>query len=199
MQSKVIFGIFLIIISQSVYSQNGYSNEFAVDDNKNVTFTRYVNLVDSISHDTLTKEEIYNRAYSYFIYNYVSGESVIQMEDKEKGVIVGKGIYPKVHMDFIFSVRYVDANHILRIDVKKGKARIILSLTEYKYVLEGSGGSTSNMKIADTYPLNQDSRFKTFFSNAFTNTNVLANRTLDQLERSLKEGNTSKSIEGKEW
>lgn len=48
-----------------------------LDDNGNVTYTRIVE-----AHK-LSKEEIYNRALNYFVYNYGSGKSVIQTQDKE--------------------------------------------------------------------------------------------------------------------
>jgi len=43
----------------------------------NVTYTRIVE-----AHK-LSKEEIYNRALNYFVYNYGSGKSVIQTQDKD--------------------------------------------------------------------------------------------------------------------
>ena len=180
---------------------NSIEGKYAIDDNGNVTFARIVQLVDPETSDTLSKDEIYNRAYSYFVYNYVSGESVIQLSDMPNGIIVAKGLYPSVHSDVSLIYRNIDAYHILRIDVKKGKARIILSLTQYKYTASDGKGApnVSNMIISQTYPFNEKGIFKTFMSKAFVKTYDKAMATLDALEKAIKEGNTSKSIENNGW
>ncbi len=90
--------------------------KWKLDDNGNVTIVKIVEAPD------LKKDEIFNRALNYFTYNYVSGKSVIQTQDKENGLIVGKGIYDNVHIGMSIVTTYVDAWHILRVDVKDVRA-----------------------------------------------------------------------------
>lgn len=121
----VVLSLFLlhsVINAQSKKAQEmlqSIEGEYEIDDNGNVSFVKIVDVIDS-SGDTLSKDEIYNRAYTYFTYNYVDGESVIQLEDKDGGIIVAKGIYPNVHADASLIIRKLDAYHILRIDIKEG-------------------------------------------------------------------------------
>lgn len=105
--------------------------KWQLDDNGNVTIVKIVEAPD------LKKDEIFNRALNYFTYNYVSGKSVIQTQDKENGLIVGKGIYDNVHIGMSIVTTYVDAWHILRVDVKDGRARVIVTLTEYEKKIVG--------------------------------------------------------------
>lgn len=208
MKKILLFSLFLSL-SCGTFAQSEKASEmlksiegkYTIDDNRNITFKRVVQLIDTITGDTLSKDEIYNRAYSYFVYNYVSGEDVIQLSDKINGVIVAKGIYLKVHSDVTMVLRNVDVYHILRIDIKNGKARIILSLSEYKLTVSDGKGlpSISNFNISDTYPLNEKAFSKTFYSKAFVKTYEEAMATLDELEKAIRDGNTSKSIENNSW
>lgn len=63
---------------------------------------------------------------------------LLQTQDKEKGLIVGKRVYDNVPVGFSLVTTYVDTWHVLRADIKEGRARVILSLTEYeKEVADG--------------------------------------------------------------
>src|SRR5690606_35894815 len=148
--------LLIIFLSTLSYAQSAkemlaeIDGKWQLDDNDNVT------VVKIIEAPELKKDEIFNRALNYFTYNYVSGKSVIQTKDKENGLIVGKGIYDNVHIGVSLITTYVDAWHILRVDVKDGRARVIVSLTEYEKKIVG--GSTppnySTMKVAQEYPIN---------------------------------------------
>lgn len=169
--------------------------KWELDDNGNVTF---VKIIDAPG---LSKDEIYNRAFNYFTYNYVSGKSVIQNQDKQAGLLVGKGIYDNVHIGISLITTYVDAWHILRVDSKDGKARAIVTLTEYEKKI--TGGSTppsySTMKIANEYPINEKGGQKTVMSKAFYKSYKKAMTTLDGVEKAIKEGSTSKALENSDW
>ncbi len=169
--------------------------KWELDDNSNVTIVKIIEIPE------LKRDEIFNRALNYFTYNYVSGKSVIQTQDKENGLIVGKGIYDNVHIGMSIITTYVDAWHILRIDVKDGKARMIITLTEYE--LKISGGDTppsySTVKIAQEYPINKKGRSKTVMTKAFYKAFKKANNSLDALEKAIRDGSTSKAIENSGW
>lgn len=193
--------MFLASISQLSNSQTAkemldeISGKWELDDNGNVTFVKIVEVPD------MKKDEIYNRALSYFTYNYVSGKSVIQVQDKENGLIVGKGVYDDVHIGISIITTYVDAWHILRVDVKEGRARVIITLTEYeKEIVSGSTPpSYSTMKVANEYPINENGMQKTVMTKAFYKTYQKAMKTLEGVEKAIIEGNTSKSIENSKW
>jgi hypothetical protein len=169
--------------------------KWELDDNGNITFTRIVDAPE------LSKDEIYNRVLSYFTYNYGSGKSVIQTQDKEAGLVVGKGLYDNVHVGVSIITTTLDAWHILRVDAKEGRARVIITLTDYDKKV--TGGSTppnySSSKIASEYPINEKGIFKTVMSKAFYKSYKHAFASLDRVEKAIKDGNTSKSLESSEW
>ena len=174
---------------------NEIQGKWQLDDNKNVTIFKV------IEAPGLKKEEIFNRALNYFTYNYVSGKSVIQTQDKENGLIVGKGIYNNIHIGISLLTTYVDAYHILRVDVKDGKARIIVTLTEYEKKLVG--GNTppaySTTQVSQEFPINPNGLSKTVMTKAFYKSFKKAYSTLDAVEKAIKEGNTSKALENSGW
>jgi len=96
---------------------------------------------------------------------------------------------------------YVDAWHILRVDVKEGRARIIVSLTEYDKKIVGgdSPPAYSTMKVAQQYPIYEKGSQKTVMTKAFYKAFMKANTSLDAVERAIKEGNTSKALENSGW
>lgn len=198
---KILCVAFLCLSSVTTYAQSAkemlleIENKWELDDNNNVTFSRVIDVPN------LNKDEIFNRVLSFFTYNYVSGKSVIQIQDKEAGLVVGKGVYDNVHIGYSIVTTYVDAWHILRVDVKEGKARVIVSLTDYekKIVASNAPSSFSSMKIATEYPINPKGGQKTVMTKAFYKSYQKAYKTLDAVEKAIKEGNTSKVIENSEW
>lgn len=200
MKKNTLF-LLMLLITSFVYSQTAkemleeIKGKWELDDNGNVTFVKIVEVPD------LKNDEIYNRALNYFTYNYVSGKSVIQVQDKENGLIVGKGVYNDVHIGISLIATYVDAWHILRVDVKDGRVRVIITLTEYEKKIVGGNTppSYSTMKIADEYPINEKGIQKTVMTKAFYKTYQKAMKTLEGVEKAILEGNTSKSIENSNW
>lgn len=200
---KKITQLLFIIIAMSVnaYSQTAkemlaeIEGKWELDDNGNVTLLKIIEVPE------LKKDEIFNRVLNYFTYNYVSGKSVIQTQDKENGLIVGKGVYDNVHVGISLITTYVDAWHILRVDVKDGRARVIVSLTDYdKKIVGGSSPpSYSTMKVAQQYPIFEKGSQKTVMTKAFYKAFMKANASLDAVEKAIKEGNTSKAIENSGW
>jgi hypothetical protein len=193
--------ILIFIFGTLSYSQSAkemlaeIDGKWQLDDNQNVTILKIVEVPE------LKKEEIFSRALNYFTYNYVSGKSVIQTQDKENGLIVGKGVYDNVHVGMSIFATYVDAWHVLRVDVKDGRARLIISLTEYeKETMDGNVQvSYSTVKVSQEYPINPKGGQKTIMTKAFYKAFKKANASLDALEKAIREGNTSKAIENSGW
>lgn len=167
--------------------------KWELDNNGNVTFTKVIEIPNT------TKEELYTRALSYFTYNYNSGDDVVQIKDKEQGVIVGKGVYPKVHVGISILTTTVHVTHILRIDIKDNKVRVILTLQQYKITISGSGApSHDTYNVADRYPIAKKDSQKTVMTKAFYKSYKKAMNTFEEIEKSLKEGNTGKET-GDNW
>lgn len=198
---KRIFLVLFILIYTFSLGQSAkemlkeIQGKWSLDDNNNVT------IVKIIEEPNMSKDEIFQRALNYFTYNYVSGKSVIQTQDKETGVIVAKGLYEHVHRGFNMLNIYVSAWHILRIDVKEGKARAIVTLLQYEKEIARGDSVQSHLTsyISQEYPINPKGGQKTIMAKAFYKTFKKANATLENLEKTIKEGSTSKDIENSDW
>lgn len=129
-----------------------------IDEKNDIVFSV---VVDSVK---LNKEQIFNRVMSYFAYNYNDSKSVIQVQDKEAGLIIGKGIYELGTFDlkqgngltqFVTYYNY-SASHILRIDIKDSKVRIIVSASKYDIVLKSTNPympiQNNSVAIIDAQP-----------------------------------------------
>lgn len=170
--------------------------KWELDDNDNVTFVKVIDSID------LAKEEIYNRALAYFTYNYVKGDWVVQVEDKEDGLIIGKGIYPDVHTDIlILSPTSFDVIHLLRVDVKEGRVRIVVTLIGYNQTVYNYNAANSHYehKISDTYPINEKAMHKKVYTKLFYKSYLTALSSFEKVENAIRSGNTSSEIENEDW
>lgn len=171
------------------------SGKYQIDDNGNVTTYAVIEVPG------LTSQEIYNRALSYFTYNYGSGKHVIQTQDKEAGFIVGKGLYDDVHVGISLVTTVVDTWHVIRVDVKEGRARVVVTLTEYEISVSG-GGATNRYtsKVSAKYPVNKkDFGNRTVMTKSFYKSFMKAQNSIASIEKAMREGNTSSEIENSDW
>ena len=203
MKRKILFAL-IILISIGSYSQSKKTKnllkeierEWKLDDNKNLTYQRIVEA------ENLTKDEIFSRALNFFIYNYGSGKSVIQTQDKNQGRLMAKGLF-NVHKGKTFTaVLDIATWHIIRVDVKEGRARILLTLSEYEIddISSNKPSSVPNTEnIINYYPINPEGKNKNLMGVAFYKTHKKAISTLDEIEKSILEGSTSKDLESNDW
>lgn len=119
-----------------------------------VKFDENDNLVFSVVVDSLkgTKDALFDQALSFFTYHYVNGKNVIQTQDKEAGLIMAKGSFPErcVRVDNVdcfggnVQTTYNSrTNHIIRIDAKENKVRIIVTISDVE--IKGTVSSVSYM------------------------------------------------------
>lgn len=197
---KLLLGAILLLFSTLSFSQSKkemlaeLNGQYNLDENGNVTITKVIDL------PTLKKDEIYVRALSYFSYNYSNGKSVIQVQEKETGLIIGKGLYENVHVGVSLIVNEISAWHVIRLDIKDEKIRIIVTLTQYD--IKTSGGNTPpsyrTVDIKNEYPINQKGYQETVMTKAFYKSTKKVFATIDNIEKSIKNGNTN-STETKGW
>jgi hypothetical protein len=168
--------------------------KWELDNSGNVTFTRVIEVPG------VSKDDLYTRVLSYFTYNYNRGDDIVQIQDKEQGLIVGKGIYSEVHVGRSIATTTVDVSHILRVDIKDGRLRAMISLTEYRNTLHYNNGTNkvATYPVSSRYPITEkrDAQ-KTVMGKAFYKSYLAAMESLDNLEKSVKEGNTGS--ESADW
>lgn len=102
-------------------------NLYALD--KNNAITR-VEIVDSIPK---TKEQIYVDVNNWFVHSFNDGKSVIQFNDKEQGVIIGKGYVANMGSTLSFASNVdISAWVIIKVDLKDRKMRITTTIQSYE-------------------------------------------------------------------
>lgn len=96
---------------------------------KNNSITR-VTVIDSIPK---TKEQIYVSVNDWFARSFNDGKSVIQLNDKDAGCIIGKGHISNMGSTMSFaSNANISADVIIRVDMKDGRMRITTSIQKYE-------------------------------------------------------------------
>ena len=100
--------------------------EYPLDNNKQISFTTIIEAPGK------TKDELFVMLNNWFVSSFSSGKSVVQMVDKEQGVILAKGYLSGVgsRVGFMKSVE-VGEYIVIRLDIKDEKVRIITSIQEY--------------------------------------------------------------------
>jgi len=173
--------------------KNWFDTEYFKIDDSNIVVSKVINDVQG------TKDEIYIRVKNFFTRNYMVANCVIQTDDKEAGTIIGKGFYENLYFGFYwFDLVTINSFHILRVDIKDNRIRVICSANEMDYVKENNkyGRSTGSYTIVDHPPLTDKrnkndaiiSISKGARTDAFINLVIRMHTTIDNLEKTIKEG-----------
>jgi hypothetical protein len=120
---------FIIIIL--LFSVNSFSQDYLLDilplDNGNVKYTGVVKV------DGVNKKELYSRAKKWVVLSYKSANDVIQLDEKEDGIIIGKGN---------FGINYYSRNpiikHTIQIEIKDGRYKYTVSNFIYSDIKDSS-------------------------------------------------------------
>lgn len=98
-----------------------------LDINRQITSTSIIDV------EGKSKDELYILANSWFVAQFNSGKDVIQMNDKEAGIIIGKGHISNIgHRDGFSKSVDISTWVIARIDIKDNKVRLITTIQEYE-------------------------------------------------------------------
>ena len=152
---KTVISTILLLSTIFAGAQGSSSEEkqYTISD-AGLTYTKIITV------DGKTASQLYSIADNYFTYNYVDANSVIQTQDREAGTIIGKGLYHNflTYTDGFGNI-ICSAPHILRIDCKDGRIRVILTMQEYKLhgIVTDSrpNGFDREQIILTTYPFGE--------------------------------------------
>lgn len=187
---KILLGIALLCSTSVMYSQSKEQKEAiaAIQDqyevsNGEVVFTKTIEGINA------TKDEIYSRALAYFATAYKSANDVIQMQDKEAGTIIGKGIFT-VSKSTAFIVSKYLCDHTLRIDAKDGRARVIIALSKYKNY--DTPPNILEMNVVNTYPIAEKPQgSKKYYADIFLKAYNEIQESFSKIESDLKQDSAS--------
>ena len=201
--NKLLTFVLLLTVCFNSYSQSkkllgefeDYKSKFEIDD-KNIVVSK---VIENLNGE---KDDLYIKVKSFFTHNYGDAKSVIQTDDKSSGVVIGKGYYKlKELTDLVGSSNILGAYHILRVDIKDGRIRVICSANKWDVISSGSKYKTPEVK--DGYILNYVPFTKNRFIDNGKQTEAFIKlidgmyMTMDELEKSLIEG--SVKVENEEW
>jgi hypothetical protein len=99
--------------------------------------------------DSVGQKELYNRAKIYFVEAFKSAKDVIQMDDPTTGILIGKGIFTIYDVRLLTTTEHT-IRFMLRIEVKEGKYRYILSDLFRERDIYSSGYAVSS-KLSKPY------------------------------------------------
>lgn len=100
--------------------------EYPLDQNQQLSFTTIIEAPGK------SKDDLFVTLNNWFVSSFNSGKSVVQMADKEQGVILAKGYLSGVGSRVGFAKSVVVGEYIIiRLDIKDEKVRLITSIQEY--------------------------------------------------------------------
>lgn len=157
-------------------------DQWQVDENEYVTWQKVIDC------PKLNKTELYNRTLDYFLRNYTDVNSEIQERDIPNGTIIAKGVYKKVNaLNSNLENKIVDTWHLLKVQVKDGRAKITLSLTQYEETVRGRELADVHYlyPVIKQYPFNPTGYQKDLYERALSISQQKATETMTSVEKAL--------------
>lgn len=91
---------------------------------------------------SLKKSELFNRAKAWIAMEYKSANAVIQMEDKDAGILIGKGVFVVVWSLGLIKNMEADVPHTIKLLFKDGKYKYEITDLSYR----DSDGNSHSLK-----------------------------------------------------
>lgn len=118
-----------------VEAAENLGSTLALDKNQSLTYTQVVECGNR------TKDDLYVILNHWFTESFNDANAVIKLNDREAGVIIGKGYVPDIaaHLGGMSSYK-VNITPIIKVDIKDGKIRITYTLQYYNIEKVIGGG-----------------------------------------------------------
>jgi len=157
LEKKEMKGISKAFIGDSIgLAYLEYDSEkvpYKIDDKNHLIFTKIFDF------EGQNKDDLYLKAKSFIVENYVGGELSEQVDDKESGRYVSKAVAKNIYVKQFISSSHIDLHYILQVDIKENRVRIIIKATKYRYRSPNSSDYLEDeydLIIPDRYPINQE-------------------------------------------
>lgn len=165
------------------YTQSALKLKDLYDLDKNNAISRSV-IIDSIQK---SKSEIHIEVNNWFVHSFNDGKSVIQINDKDAGSVIGKGYISNISYNIVDGTT-IDTWIIIRIDIKEGKLRITTTIQDYEAVI---GGEVFKWLPSDYFPFKNNSYKKTT-AKAFVNSHIWSQLIILKIKNAVLNGITEK-------
>lgn len=156
----------MVLVSFSLFAQENNSGNFFESyqtmgkfkiDGSEVVVSKIIENVEGLKND------IYIKVKNFFARNYKDANSVLQTDDKEAGVVIGKGRFSDIYLtgNTCFNVY-----HILIVDIKDNRVRIICNVSQWDVESPKNrpyGTYNSPLLIKDTWFHRKKTPYKCFY------------------------------------
>lgn len=170
-------------------------SELSLDKNNSLTYTQVIDCGEQ------TKEQLYIAMNYWFTASFNDANSVINLNDKESGVIIAQGLVSSVAGHTGGANSYdVSIRPIIRVDIKDKKIRVTYTIQNYDVMVLAGGGIMGAMSgaiptkvserwpIEEHYPFVPKDRVKKTASKALVMTHAYSNVIMDKIEEAAKNG-----------
>ncbi|MBQ5680908.1 MAG: DUF4468 domain-containing protein [Bacteroidaceae bacterium] len=172
------------------------SESLVLDKNKALT---YVQVIEAPGK---TAEQLYINLNHWYTSTFVSGESVIELNDKESGIIIAKGFVEDIAIHSAGLNKYnVSLTPVIRTDIKDEKVRVIYTVPFYSVRKVYGGGATSiligpgpvgitkeNWPLDECFPFVKKDGHKKTSSKSLVMAHAYSNVIMDKIEEAVKDG-----------
>lgn len=171
------------------------AGQVQLDKNNALTYTQV------IESPGKTKEQLYVILNYWYSNTFGSGKSVIQLNDKDAGVIIAKGNVEAIAAHAGGTNSYmVNLTPIIKTDIKDGKVRVTYTVPFYDVdkmagggILGAMGGSRGtlvqeNWPIEKCYPFAAKDSHKKTSAKALVMAHAYSNVIMDKIEEAVKNG-----------
>lgn len=180
-----------------VEAAENLAQTLSLDKNNALTYTQIIKAPDK------TKEQLYILLNYWYSATFNSGKAVIQLNDKDAGVIIGKGFIEEIASHIGGMNQYtVHLEPIIKTDIKDNKIRITYTVPFYTVVKMAGGGIMSafgdgstkpkrvdeNWVLDKCYPFVKKDSHKKTSSKALIMAHAYSNVVMDKIEEVVKNG-----------
>lgn len=182
------------------------ASTLSLDKNNSLSYTQIVQCPGQ------SKEQLYVKLNYWFSASFNDANSVIQLNDKEQGVIIAQGYVSNVaqHTGGL-SAYNVDIKPLIKVDIKNEKVRITYTIQGYNVTKSIGGGIMGALSgtrpvndeqvwvLEKTYPFAEKDAYKAkkTESKALVMAHAYSNVIMDKIEEALKNGLTGN--ENDDW
>ena len=146
-----------------------------------------------------SKQDIYILLNYWYSSTFNDANSVIQLNDKESGVIIAQGYVADIARHTGGMNRYiVNLSPIIKCDIKEGKARITYTVPFYSVTKAAGGGllfgpgnqviKQQNWVLDECFPFAKKDSHKQVSSKALVMAYAYSNVIMDKIEECIKNG-----------
>lgn len=187
-----------------VEAAENIKTQVSLDKNNSLVYTQVVECPGK------SKDELYVLLNYWYTNTFNDANSVIKLNDKELGCIIGQGFIEGIaaHSGGM-NTYYVNLKPIIKTDIKEGKVRITYSVTAYDIDKQAGGGILGAINgdrgvhvdetwgLEECFPFAEKDKHKKTSAKALVMAHAFSNVMMDKIEEAVKNGINGN--EGDDW